>query len=279
MAPVITLTTDFGTSDAYVASMKGVILSINPQASIVDISHTIEPQNVLQAAYIISTAHGYFPKESIHVVVVDPGVGSQRKLVILKTPSAFFLAPDNGVLSYIIKELESAPNTATDSAPGLQQRQLPKWAEAIAIKSQRYWRQPVSTTFHGRDILAPVAAHLSMGIPIHEFGERLASLNVLPIPRPYHDSKGKLYGQIIHIDHFGNLVTNIRDTDLPEGKFAMQIGSQKIVGLSQSYAEKEGLVAIVDSSGYLEIALKDGNAASCLGSKVGDQIELDEGKT
>jgi len=140
MAPLITLTTDFGNSDAYVASMKGVILSINPQVSIVDISHAIEPQNILQAAYIISTTHSYFPRGTVHVVVVDPGVGSQRKLVILKTHSAFFLAPDNGVLSYIIQELKPASSPTTDSAAGLQQIQLPKGAAAVAITNQRYWR-------------------------------------------------------------------------------------------------------------------------------------------
>jgi S-adenosylmethionine hydrolase len=160
---------------------------------------------------------------------------------------------------------------------GLQQRQLPKGAEAITIIGQRYWRQPVSTTFHGRDILAPVAAHLSLGTPLDEFGEKLGSVNVLPIPQPYRDSKGKLRGQIIHIDRFGNMATNIKGTDLSAEKVIIKISGHKIVGLSQSYAEKEGLAAIIDSSGYLEIALKDGNAAAFLRSKVGDKVELGGG--
>jgi len=276
MAPLITLTTDFGTSDAYVASMKGVILNINPQVTIVDISHAVEPQNALQAAYIISTTHSYFPKGTIHVVVVDPGVGSQRKLVILETPSALFLAPDNGVLSYIIREIEPASNPTTDSAAGPQQIQLPKRAKAIAITNPRYWQQTVSTTFHGRDILAPVAAYLSLGTPIGELGEKLNSVNVFSLPQPYHDSKGNLCGQIIHTDHFGNLITNLKGTDLPEGKFVIEIGNQKILGLSQYYSQKNGLVAIIDSNDYLEIALKDGSAAALLGSKVGDKLILRE---
>lgn len=274
MAPLITLTTDFGTGDAYVASMKGVILSLNPQATIIDISHAIEPQNILQAAYIISTAHGYFPEGTIHVVVVDPTVGSQRKAIIMKTPRAFFLAPDNGILSYIVQELEPVPGTDTDSATGLRQRQLPKGAEAIAATNQHYWRHPVSATFHGRDIFAPVAAHLSLGTSLREFGKKLDSLNVFPIPQSYLDPEGKLCGRIIHIDHFGNLVTNIKDTDWPTEKVIIEIGGQKIQGLSQHYSQKEGLAAIVDSSGYLEIALKDGSAAIFLGSKVGDRIKL-----
>ena len=278
MAPVITLTTDFGTSDAYVASMKGVILSTNPQATIVDISHAIKPQNVLQAAYIISTAYRYFPEGTIHIIVVDPGVGSQRRAIILKTPSALFLAPDNGVLSYIIEELEpTSSGSPSDVATELQQRQLPKGAEAIAITNPRYWRQPVSTTFHGRDIFAPVAGHLSLCTPLHEFGETLNSLNVFPISRPYRDHQDNLHGRIIHIDHFGNLVTNVKSTDLPTREFVIEVDNEKIHGLSQFYSQKGGLAAIVDSSGYLEIALKDGSAAAFLGSKVGDQIRLGEG--
>jgi len=275
MAPVITLTTDFGTSDAYVASMKGVILTINPKAVIVDICHSIEPQNILQAAFILSTAYHYFPEGAIHLAIVDPGVGSQRKAIILKTPKAFFLAPDNGALSYIIDELDTTPaKPAHHFSPSPEQRKLGAGFEAVAITNPDFWRKSVSTTFHGRDMFAPVAAHLSLGIAIHKFGESLSHVFAFHIPRPFRDNQGNLIGRVLHIDNFGNLITNIRSGDLPGERITVTIGSQHIDGISQFYAEKEGLAVIVGSSSYLEISLKNGNAAAFLDAKVGDEIRL-----
>jgi S-adenosylmethionine hydrolase len=276
MAPVITLTTDFGTGDAYVASMKGVILTINPSAVIVDICHSIEPQNVLQAAFILSTAYRYFPEGAIHLAIVDPGVGSQRKAIIIKTPKAFFLAPDNGVLSYIIDELDTVPaKPAHDFSPGPEQRKLAAGLEAVTITNANFWREPVSTTFHGRDIFAPVAAHLSLGTAIHKLGNRLSHVFAFRIPRPFRDNQGRLTGCVLHIDNFGNLVTNIRSSDLPGERTTVTIGKQHIDGISRFYAEKEGLAAIIGSSGYLEISLKNGNAAASLNARVGDGIKLE----
>jgi S-adenosylmethionine hydrolase len=275
MAPVITLTTDFGTGDAYVASMKGVILTINPKAVIVDICHSIEPQNVLQAAFILSTAYRYFPEGAIHLAIVDPGVGSQRKAIVLKTPRAFFLAPDNGVLSYIIDELNAATaKPAHDFSTAPEQKKLGAGLEAVAITNPDFWRNPVSTTFHGRDIFAPVAAHLSLGTAMHKFGDSLSHVLALHIPQPFHDNQGNLTGRILHIDNFGNLVTNIRSNDLPSKRTTVTIGKHQIDGISQSYAEKEGLAAIIGSSSYLEISLQNGNAAAFLDVKVGDEIRL-----
>ena len=275
MAPVITLTTDFGTSDAYVAAMKGVILAINPRATIVDVCHSIESQNILQAAFILSTAHHYFPEGTIHLAIVDPGVGSQRKAIILKTPSALFLAPDNGVLSYIIDELCPTPaRPSATSSPILKQRKLGTGLEAVAITNPDFWRQPVSATFHGRDIFAPVAAHLSLGVPLHKFGESISCLYVFPMLRPYHDTEGNLLGRILHIDNFGNLITNVRNSDLPGDEVTIEIGNQHIRGLSHFYNQGSGLAAIIGSSGYLEIALKNRNAAAFLNTKVGDEIKL-----
>ena len=275
MAPVITLITDFGTGDAYVASMKGVILTINPKATIVDICHSVEPQNILQAAFIVSTAHHYFPEGTIHLAIIDPGVGSERKAIILKTPSAFFLAPDNGVLSYILDELGTTPTKPPASIPSnLEHRKLGANLEAIAITNPDFWRQPVSTTFHGRDIFAPVAAHLSLGVPLHKFGEGISCLCAFPMSRPSHDADGNLVGRILHVDNFGNLITNIRSSDLPGKEVAIEIGNQRIDGLSQFYSQKEGLAAIIGSSGYVEISLENGNAAAFLGIKVGDEIKL-----
>ncbi len=275
MASVITLTTDFGTGDAYVASMKGVILTINPKAVIVDICHSVEPQNILQAAFILSTAHRYFPEGTIHLAIVDPGVGSQRKAIILKTPTAFFLAPDNGVLSYIIDEVDKTPTKPTPNIPAHpEQRKLGAGLKAVNITNPDFWHKPVSATFHGRDIFAPVAAHLSLGVPINKFGDSLSHAYAFPIPRPYQDTKGNLIARILHIDSFGNLITNVRSSDLQGENITINIGKQNIHGLSQSYAEKEGLAAIIGSSGYLEISLKNGSAANFLNAKVGDDIKL-----
>jgi S-adenosylmethionine hydrolase len=275
MAPVITLTTDFGTGDAYVASMKGVILVLNPKAVIVDICHTIEPQNVLQAAFILSTAYQYFPKGTIHLAVIDPGVGSQRKALILKTPAAFFVAPDNGLLSYVIDKLDKTPVKPARNIPSKPQlRKLPRGLEAVNITNAEFWRHPVSTTFHGRDILAPVAAHLSLGMPLRKFGDRLSQVQAFSIPRPYKDSRSNLTGCVLHVDNFGNLVTNVRSSDLPAGKITMAIGKHRINSISRFYAESKGLAAIIGSSGYLEISLKDGNAAEFLGAKVGHEVKV-----
>ena len=275
MTRVITLTTDFGTGDAYVASMKGVILTINPKAVIVDICHSIEPQNVLQAAFILSTAHHYFPEGAIHLAIVDPGVGSQRKAVILKAPKAFFIAPDNGVLSYIIDELDTTPvKPAHHFSPSPEQRKLGAGFEAVAITNPDFWRKPVSTTFHGRDIFAPAAAHLSLGVSLHKFGDSLSHVFAFHIPQPFRDNHGYLIGCILHIDNFGNLITNIRSGDLPGQRVTITIGSRRIDGISQFYAEKEGLAAIIGSSGYLEISLKNGNAAAFMNGRVGDEIKI-----
>ena len=270
------MTTDFGTADAYVASMKGVILSLNPKAVIADISHAIEPQNVLQAAFILSTAHPYFPEGTIHLAVVDPGVGSRRKAIILKTHAAFFVAPDNGILSYIIDKHDKMPGKPARHMPSIAEpRNLPPGLEAVAITNPEYWRHPVSSTFHGRDILAPVAAHLSLGVPLHKFGDRLIQVHVFNIPRPYKNARGDLIGRVLHVDNFGNLITNIRSSDLLIGKVTIAVGKQRIQGISEHYAETEGLAAIVGSSSYLEISLKNGNAAAFLKAKVGDEIRVE----
>jgi S-adenosylmethionine hydrolase len=276
MSPVITLTTDFGNSDAYVASIKGVILSLNPKAVIIDISHSIEPQDVLQAAFILSTAYSYFPKDTVHLAVVDPGVGSHRKAIILKTPAAFFVAPDNGILSYVIDEHGKTPGKPARHMPSVaEQRKLPPGLEAVTITNTEYWHHPVSTTFHGRDIFAPVAAHLSLGVPLHKFGDSLSQVHVFNIPRPYRNARGDLVGRVLHVDNFGNLIINIRNSDLPAGKVTVAMGKHRIEGISQFYAGRKDLAAIMGSSGYLEISLKNGNAAVFLRAKVGEEVRLE----
>ena len=273
MVAIVTLTTDLGLTDAYVAAMKGVILGINPEARLVDICHSVQPQNIPQAAFVLSTAYPFFPRRTIHIVVVDPGVGTERRAIILRTPSADFVAPDNGVLSYVIQEFSAEPAEGNIT---FQQRELELSVEAVAITRPEFWRTPVSLTFHGRDIFAPVAALLSLGFPPIDFGEEISSVTVLPLPQPYQAPDGLLVGHILHIDSFGNLITNIRDSDLPQTKQAVtiEVGNQVIPGLSRTYAEGSGLLALIGSSGYLEIAVKGGSAHALLDAKVGDEVRI-----
>ena len=275
MSPVITLTTDFGYDDAYVAAVKGAILNINPVATIVDVSHSIKPQDILQAAFVLSAVYRYFPKETVHVAIVDPGVGSDRLGIILKTPSAMFVGPDNGIFSYVIDDLFSAESRSViEQTHGLTEVVFKTGLEAAAITDPRFWRHPVSPTFHGRDVFAPVAAGLSLGISLYEFGEKINSLHVLPVPKPSLDPGGNLVGQVIHIDRFGNLIANIRSNSLPGKNIVIEVGGQRIQGISDYYAQKEGVMAVVGSSGYLEISLRDGSARDFLGIGEGDEIRV-----
>lgn len=272
MSSIITLITDFGLADPYVGVVKGVILGINPQAVIVDISHAIEPQNIHQAAFVLGTAYHFFPQGTIHVVIVDPGVGSRRRAIILKTPSAYFVAPDNGVLSYVL-----APASVTSYSPELGERELSPELQAIAITNRRFWRHPISSTFHGRDIFAPVAASLSLGIPVHEFGDAVHSLLAFFPPRPSIDAAGAIIGHIIHIDRFGNLITDVSGNDLPQGDILIEVCHHGIRGLSPSYAEGGEVLALIGSDGNLEIAAKNKSAAEMLKAKIGDEVRIKRG--
>jgi len=293
------LTTDFGLTDAYVAAMKGVILGINPEAKLIDICHTIEPQNIPQAAFVLSTAYQFFPPKTIHVVVVDPGVGTERRAIILRTPAADFIAPDNGVLSYVIQQFikgrlkgrspfknYSSPSPLKERGTegvrlinSLQQVELEPGLEAVALTKPQFWRSSVSPTFHGRDIFAPVAARLSLGFPPIDFGEAITSVAMLPLPRPHQTPDGSLVGHILHIDSFGNLITNIKSDDLPQKKqvITIKVGNELIYGLSRTYAEGSGLLALIGSSGYLEISLKGGSAHALLNADVGNEVRIRQG--
>ncbi len=273
MSAIITLTTDLGLTDAYVAAMKGVILGINPEAKLVDICHSIKPQNIPQAAFVLGTAYKFFPQKTIHVVVVDPRVGTERRAIILRTPSADFVAPDNGVLSYVIQQSSTKP---VEENANQQLRELEPELEVVALTESRFWRSPVSPTFHGRDIFAPVAALLSLGFPPIDFGEAITSVTMSPLPRPYKALDGSLVGHILHIDNFGNLITNIKSDDLPQTKQAITImvGNQLVHGLSHTYAEGRGLLALIGSSGYLEVSLKGGNAGALLNAEVGNEVRI-----
>jgi S-adenosylmethionine hydrolase len=271
MGAIITMTTDFGLADGYVGAMKGVVLGINPGAELVDISHDIPPQDIARAAYVLGTAAPFFPAGTVHLVVVDPGVGTERRAIVVRTPGADFVAPDNGVLSYVLQ-----PYLARPAGARRKKLKAVTGLEAFAITEAHFWRSPVSRTFHGRDIFAPVAAHLSLGIAPSRFGEPVDALEVLPLPRPSRSPDGTLAGIIQHIDSFGNLITNIRGRDLPVGRgdITVEVAGELIRGLSRTYIEGAGLLALVGSNDYLEISLKGGNAAARLHAGVGDQVKI-----
>jgi S-adenosylmethionine hydrolase len=254
---LITLTTDFGLADSYVGVMKGVILGIDPTATVVDISHDIAPQDVREAAYVIYTAYPYFPPDTVHVVVVDPGVGGQRRAIALRAAQACFVAPDNGVLSYVL------------AREGL--------GEAVSLTNSRYHRPTVSHTFHGRDIFAPVAAHLARGVPLTELGEPLTEIATFSLPQPQVLPDGVVVGHVLHIDRFGNLILDVREGDfsLDEG-LVLEVAGRRIQDLGRTFTDVPAgeLVTYIGSSGHLEIALREGNAAQSLGMKRGHKILL-----
>ncbi|MBI4285331.1 MAG: SAM-dependent chlorinase/fluorinase [Chloroflexi bacterium] len=264
MGNVITLTTDFGLTDGYVAAVKGVILGINPEAKLVDISHSIGPQDIAQAAFVLATAYSYFPSRTVHLVVVDPGVGSERRAIILRTSQYDFVAPDNGVLSYVLPQNPAGSKLAV-LAPEM---------EAVAITKPEFWRSPVSSTFHGRDIFAPVAARLALGLSPATFGKPVNALTVLPLSQPRRRSDGSLTGHIQHVDSFGNLITDIRGDDLPGETLAIEVSGRQINGLSRTYTNGHNLLALIGSSGYLEIAVKEGSARDLLNAGVGDEVKV-----
>jgi len=262
---IITLLTDFGTRDEYVASMKGVILTINPSATIVDITHTVDPQDVLGAAYLMRSCYGYFPKGSIHLSVVDPGVGSQRKIVALKSRGHVFLSPDNGLLSPIV---ESGPIESLRSVDN----------PALCLVS-------VSRTFHGRDIFAPVAAHLSLGLDIKEVGPPIVPTQLahLEVPEVRHSTLGELVGTVVAVDRFGNLITNITETDFHRPCVAAKsaapvfhLSDRSIRGLSNSYSSVPSgrPVAVIGSRGNLEIAVNGGDARRFFDADRGDTVTV-----
>ncbi len=255
--PIVTLTTDFGQSDSYVGTMKGIILGLCPEVTLVDICHEIHPQAVRQAAYVLSTAIPYFPPDTVHLVVVDPGVGSPRRPIVVQSRRALYVAPDNGVLS-------------------LGLRQDPACL-AIHLTEPAYRLSRISATFHGRDIFAPAAAHLACGTTPSQMGAPipLSDLRALPACEPQPQTDGTWLGEILHIDRFGNLITNFQVPE-PQAPISIMVAGQRITKLSHTFADVAPgkLVAYVGSSGYLEIALRDGNAARRLELSVGEPIQV-----
>ncbi|MCX7908343.1 MAG: SAM-dependent chlorinase/fluorinase [Ignavibacteria bacterium] len=265
MKRVIALLTDFGIDDNYVGIMKGTIFSINPNVEIIDVTHSIQPGNIRQAAFILMTSVNYFPEGTIFVVVVDPGVGSNRYALCAKVGKNYFVAPDNGVLSYV-----------------LQNHKNPK---VHIFSNEKYQLENPSKTFHGRDIFAPLSAYLAMNIDLAEFGEEInpSKLVQLPSLKCYFDSFGNLIGEVVHIDRFGNIITSLSARSLglnmhnilkQDLKWKFEIGHTKIKNISMTYSDvEEGeFLAYIGSSGFLEIGVRNGNAAKQIGAYIGQLI-------
>ena len=283
--PPIVLTTDFGTSDAFVGVMKGVILTINPDATIVDLTHEIGPQNLRQGAFVLGVNHTYFPPGTIHVAVIDPGVGTARRAIVLQTPVARFVAPDNGLLSQVIKEFLEGDS---QRAEGQETFPLPATLNCWELANAHYQRHPVSNTFHGRDIFAPAAAYLSLGVRPEDLGPPVSEVIYRPLSEPVRAGNAVI-GEVIYTDRFGNLVTNILGTGaglagFGKARVVVEAGSRRIRGLSQTFhddlpsqsSQPDGmpLVALVGSNGYLEIAVRDGSARDALGLELGEKVRV-----
>jgi len=282
--PLVTLTDDFGTADGYVGTMKGVILNIAPDTRLVDISHEIAPQNVRQAAYVLYVAYPFFPPHAVHLVVVDPGVGSARRPIALRTPAGYFVGPDNGVFSYV---MTCEPVEAL-----------------VELSDPCYRLVEVSHTFHGRDIFAPAAAHLAAGVPITALGPPVRDPVTFPPPRLEVVSDG-ITGEVLHADHFGNVITSIGQLVWSGNELSLEpafrgvrgkgqetgdrehvrfradevsvvVVGQEIGGVYHTYAEVEPgeTLALVGSEAHLEIAVREGNAAQRLGLRPGDAVML-----
>ena len=258
---VVTFTTDFGLSEPFVGIMHGVVLNIHPETTIVDISHAVPSYDVLDGAWTIAQAYRFFPPRTVHVVVVDPGVGSRRRPIIVETDDYVFVAPDNGVLSLV---------EARESKFSVRH-----------ITAERYFLQPVSQTFHGRDIFAPVAGWLSKGVAPAEFGPEVTDFVRLPLPAVERIGDNSLRGVVLKVDKFGNLITNISEQDAPAlfatlPPVASVLICEAIARLRHSYAEGEDgeVFAIVGSSGYLEISARQASAAEKLGAGVGTLVGI-----
>jgi S-adenosyl-L-methionine hydrolase (adenosine-forming) len=255
----ISLMTDFGTRDGNVGVMKGVIWGIAPQAQIADLTHEISPQNIRQAAYRLSQTF-YFPENSIHVVVVDPGVGTSRRPIAAQIGLQRFVGPDNGVLSAVIERAE--------------REQWP--VRFVHLNKPEYWLPKVSDVFHGRDIFSPVAAHLAAGVPLEDLGMLIDDPVRIPLPRPQRTETG-IAGEVIHIDYFGNVISNIHHDHLvPLSDVKVTLNGIIIEGMVRTFGERQpgDLIALYTSIDYLMVSVVNGNAAEQIKARIGDKIEV-----
>ena len=259
---IITLLTDFSIRDPYVAVMKGVILGLNPEAVLVDLTHEVPPQDILAGAFLLAEAAPYFPPGTIHLAVVDPGVGTARRALAARAQGQFWVGPDNGLFHLVFEEGGTL--------------------DIVSLENNQYFRETISPSFHGRDILAPVAAHLSRGVPLEAFGPPVTDPVALPWPQPVF-SPESVWGKIIYIDRFGNLVSNIRGKDLlawlGDKTPGVTLGSLTLRGVARTYGDAAPgeFLALVGSHGYLEVAVNLGNAARGLGAGKGWSLTVVKG--
>jgi S-adenosylmethionine hydrolase len=256
--PVITLTTDFGLADHFAGVMKGVILGICPVAEIVDISHEIGAYEVTEASFLLAQAYRYFPRGTVHIVVVDPGVGTSRRPIVAEAAGQRFVAPDNGLLSMIYA----------------REKHKVRW-----VTAEKYFLKPVSHTFHGRDIFSPVGAHLARGVAPAKMGKLITNYMRLHFEQPVRTARRGWTGTVLKIDRFGNLITNFPTTDFPDMEkrpFEMSVGLRTVEKLARSYAEGAPgeLFVIAGSSGYFEVSSSQASAAKMLGCGVGAPVEM-----
>lgn len=265
MKRFVALLTDFGLTENFVALMKATIFTINPNVEIIDISHNIEPHNIRQAAFILHTSVKYFPEGTIFVAVVDPGVGTNRFALCSSADKYLFVGPDNGILTFALENLKNR--------------------KIHIFTNEEYQLENPSKTFHGRDIFAPLAAYLSKGVSLDEFGEEISYSKIIHLPplKSYYDSQGNLIGEVVHIDRFGNIITSLSAKNLgidmhnilkQDLKWRFELGHTKIKNISMTFSDvKEGeLLAYIGSSGYLEIGIRNGNAAYHTGAFSGQLI-------
>jgi S-adenosylmethionine hydrolase len=259
---IVTFTTDFGTVEHYVGAMKGVICNINPSVQLVDITNSVQSYDIFEGALAVSQAYSYFPLNTIHMVIVDPGVGSARRPIVAKAGQHIFVAPDNGVLSLVYEREETL--------------------SVRHITAEHYFRQPVSNTFHGRDIFAAVAGYLSKGVELAKFGEEINDFVRFLPPRPKLAGIGLWKGIVLKTDKFGNVITNITRNDIPEmfqespRAFKMTVGKAEVTKLFPSYADgaQGEFFAVVGSSGFLEVSMNRGSAARAAGAEKGGEVSV-----
>jgi S-adenosyl-L-methionine hydrolase (adenosine-forming) len=259
--PIVTLTTDFGTNDHFVGAVKGVILDIVPEAAIVDISHAVQAFDVLDGALTISQAYSYFPTGTVHMIVVDPGVGTARRPILASSDGYHFVAPDNGVLSMVYAREERI--------------------HVRHITADHYFRQPVSNTFHARDVFAPVAAYLAKMVDSHKFGDEIEDYVRFAAPKPKPAGENKLRGVVLKVDRFGNLITNVTPEDAaalfaPNATFKIVVGNKEVSEIRAAYAEGAPgeVFAVLGSMGYLEIVANRAAAAQLTGAGKGSEVSI-----
>ena len=291
--PLLVFTTDFGLFDSYAGVMKGVALGINPDLRFIDLTHQVTPQSVGHGSFVLGVSYRYFPKDAIHVAVVDPGVGTSRRPILLETPHGRFVAPDNGLLSRVISEYLPGPPISDED----ETVALPVEVKAYHLTNSEYWLHPVSSTFHGRDIFTPVAAHLSLGVPPESMGEPTNEMAWLPLPQPRVTPEG-VRGEIIYCDIYGNLISNIPATllngeqvggldgeqvgGLDGGQVGRRVAEVRIRGrsirrLNRTFHDGNApgtLIALFGSHGYLEVAVASGNAAAVLQAGIGEPLTV-----